>query len=205
MIRPATPTLASTPVLETERLVLRAPVATDWPHWRAFMASDRSSFIRPDDLDEAKAWRAMGHLVGMWVLRGYGLFIIEAKGDPTPLGMCGPWHPIDWPEPELAWSLWSPAAEGRGIMFEAATAAHLHVFETLGWPTAVSYIDPGNARSIALAERLGAVRDDAAARLDPADLVYRHPHPAGQGATPEPCHTLAIRTADAKQTSELGD
>jgi RimJ/RimL family protein N-acetyltransferase len=112
------------------------------------------------------------------VLRGYGLFIIEAKGDPTPLGMCGPWHPIDWPEPELAWSIWSPAAEGRGIMFEAVTAARSHAFGPLGWDTAVSYIDPANARSIALAERLGAVRDAAAPRLDPADLVYRHPNPA---------------------------
>ena len=59
----------------------------------------------------------------------------------------------------------------------AAEAARTHVFETLGWDTAVSYIDPQNARSIALAERLGAVRDDSAARPHPDDLVYRHPKP----------------------------
>ena len=38
----------------------------------------------------------------------------------------------------------------------------------------VSYIDPGNARSIALAERLGARPDPDAPRADPDDLVYRH-------------------------------
>ncbi|MCP4820480.1 MAG: GNAT family N-acetyltransferase, partial [Shimia sp.] len=37
-----------------------------------------------------------------------------------------------------------------------------------------SYIDPPNAPSIRLAEKLGAVRDDTAARPDPNDLVYRH-------------------------------
>ncbi len=53
-----------------------------------------------------------------------------------------------------------------------------HAYEDLGWETAVSYIDPANARSIALAERLGCTRDDAADRVHPDDLVYRHPSPS---------------------------
>ena len=40
--------------------------------------------------------------------------------------------------------------------------------------TLVSYIDPENARSIHLAERLGATIDDRARKQDPEDLVYRH-------------------------------
>lgn len=167
--------LSATPVIETPGLILRAPVAADWPHWRSFITSDRSVFVRPDDIDETKAWRAMGHIIGMWVLRGFGTFVIQPKGETTPIGMCGPWYPVDWPEPEIGWSIWSPAAEGKGLAFEAAAAAREHVFRDLGWDTAVSYINPANARSIALAERLGAVRDPEAARPDPADLVYRHP------------------------------
>ena len=54
-------------------------------------------------------------------------------------------------------------------------------FGTLGWTTLVSFIDPENNRSIALAERLGAACDD---RIDHPDggltLVYRHPAPGGQ-------------------------
>ena len=88
--------------------------------------------------------------------------------------MC--WFPADWPETEIGWIMFE-GGEGKGYAFEAAEAARTHVFETLGWDTAVSYIDPHNARSIALAERLGAVRDDSAERPHPDDLVYRHPKP----------------------------
>lgn len=175
--------LADTPILTTERLTLRAPVAADWPHWRAFAASDRARFIRPDDFDDSKSWRAFGHVIGHWVLRGWGSFIFTRQGDDRPLGMAGPWYPEGWPEREIGWTVWAAEAVGQGFAFEAAQAARAHAFGTLGWRTAVSYIDPRNTRSIALAERLGAVRDTAAATPDPDQpcLVYRHPAP-GAGA-----------------------
>ena len=40
--------------------------------------------------------------------------------------------------------------------------------------TLVSYMSPGNVASARVAQRMGAVRDDAAPRADPTDLVYRH-------------------------------
>lgn len=169
--------LSPTPVLETERLILRAPQAGDWPAWAAFALDERSRFVG-GPLDLEKAWRAFGHVIGMWVMRGFGTFVITAKDGGAPLGMCGPWYPEGWPEREIGWTLWSPEAEGKGYAYEAARATIDHAFGALGWDTAVSYIDPGNARSIALAERLGAQRDDAAAHpgLD-ACLVFRHPAP----------------------------
>ncbi|AVO36838.1 GNAT family N-acetyltransferase [Pukyongiella litopenaei] len=171
-----TPRLADTPVLETERLILRAPGPQDWPAWRAMMASDRSRYIRSGDMDDGKAWRAFGHVIGHWVLREWGNFVFTARGDDTALGMAGPWFPEGWPEREIGWSVWTPQAEGKGFAFEAATAARGYAYDVLGWDTAVSYIDPANARSIALAERLGAVRDpQAAAPGDAPCLVYRHP------------------------------
>ena len=171
--------LANTPVLETERLILRAPGMQDWDRWLAFTLDDRSKFIRAADMDEAKAWRALGHVVGMWALRGYGSFVFCLKGTDDALGMTGPWHPMEWPEREIGWTVWSAEAEGKGFAHEAAARARQHAFDDLGWDTAVSYIDPQNARSIALAERLGATRDDGAAHpgTDPC-LVYRHPRPA---------------------------
>lgn len=168
--------LSGTPVLATARLTLRAPVAADWPHWRAFALSPRAIHIG-GPMDEAKAWRAFCHVTGMWVMRGFGSFVFLETGSDMPLGLTGPWFPIDWPEPEIGWTVWSPAAEGRGYAFEAAAAARDHAFRDLGWATAVSYIDPANTRSIRLAERLGAIRDPGAATPDPADppLVFRHP------------------------------
>lgn len=172
-----TPHLAGTPVLETDRLILRAPGRQDWEAFRTFILSDRAAFVRPADLDEGKAWRAYGHVIGHWVMRGFGSFVWCLKGSDRPLGLCGPWFPATWPEPEIGWSVWDPAAEGRGYAAEAARAAILHAVRDLGWTTAVSYIDPDNARSIALAERLGARRDPDAAPNGPGGLVYRHPRP----------------------------
>lgn len=178
-----TVTLSETPVLETERLILRAPKATDWPAWREMVLSERARFIRaPGGITDGLAWRAMGHIVGHWVLRGWGNFIITEKGgDDSALGMTGPWYPEGWPEKELGWSIWSPAHEGTGIAFEAAQAARDFAFGPLGWDTAVSYIVSENTRSAALAERLGAVLDPDADHpaYDGEDsvLVYRHPKP----------------------------
>ena len=186
-----TVTLANTPVLETERLILRAPKAADWPAWHAMAMSDRSRYIRASEITDGLAWRTMGHIVGHWVLRGFGNFVITRKDDDTALGMAGPWFPEGWPEREIGWSIWSAEAEGTGIAFEAASAARDFAFDTLGWDTAVSYIVAENTRSIALAERLGAVVDPDAAHPDqpgvpdkdaPKEtvLVYRHPAPGGR-------------------------
>lgn len=171
--------LADTPVLQTARLTLRAPQAGDWPDFRAFFASPRSSFLRDDQpMDEARTWRSFCHVVGMWVARGYGSFVFTQTGTGRALGLTGPWHPMEWPEPELGWMIWADDLEGRGIAHEAARAARDHAFRDLGWLTAVSYIDPDNARSIALAQRLGATLDTGAGYPGQTPcLVYRHPSP----------------------------
>ena len=170
--------LADTPVLEAERLTLRAPRMADFDAWVDFSGSNRARYIG-GPLDLCKAWRAFAHIAGQWALRGYGSFIFCLKGSDAPLGMSGPWHPADWPEREIGWTVWDAAAEGKGFAFEAATAARAWAYDHLGWPTAVSYIDEDNARSIALAERLGATLDPDAALPAGHDgvLVYRHPSP----------------------------
>lgn len=174
--------LAGTPVLETERLTLRAPAMADWPRWLAFTRDDRSRFVRSGEMNDGLAWRAFAHVAGMWALRGYGSFVFCLKGSDAALGMTGPWHPADWPERELGWTVWTAEAEGRGYAYEAARRASAFAFRELGWDTAVSYIAPENARSVALAERLGARLDPGAAVPHPDEptLVYRHPGPEGR-------------------------
>ena len=149
-------TLIDTPVLRTERLILRAPRAADEPAWTAFVQDERSRFIG-GPLTAGRGWRTFASLIGHWLMRGTGCFVLQLKDDPAPLGQVGPWFPGDWPEREVGWTLWTPEAEGKGYATEAARAVLAHVFRDLGWPTAVSYIDPDNSRSIAVAERLGAV------------------------------------------------
>lgn len=170
--------LSATPVLQTERLVLRAPAARDWEAFNAFLASDRGAFVRSGGYAEDQTWRAFGHAIGHWVLRGFGMFVFTDRDDGRALGMCGPWRPVGWPENEIGWQVWAPEAEGKGYAFEAARAALAHAFGALGWDTAVSYVAPSNARSARLAERLGACPDGSAAYPGTAPLtVYRYPRP----------------------------
>lgn len=169
--------LSGTPVLHTARLALRVPDMRDWEGFAGFLTSDRAVHVG-GPVTRERAWRSFGHLVGHWVLRGYGMFAVALNAKDAAIGMAGPWFPESWPEQEIGWSMWSAEAEGKGYAFEAATAARAHAFDTLSWPTAVSYIDPANARSVALARRLGAVPQPGAAHPgDEPCLVFRHPKP----------------------------
>lgn len=169
--------LSSTPALTTERLALRAPEAQDWPVVAGFLTDPRAAHVG-GPVARDKAWRAMGHIIGHWVLRGFGMFFFAPRSGGAALGMAGPWFPEGWPEPEIGWSLFAPEAEGRGYAHEAARAARDFAFARLGWTTAVSYIDPANDRSIALARRLGAVLEPGAPTPgDDPCLVFRHPAP----------------------------
>lgn len=174
------PRLADTPVLETDRLILRAPEAGDWEAAAAFITSKRTRYMW-DPCSRHDAWLNFGHLVGHWVLRGYGLFVMCLKSGGRPIGDIGPLFPEGWAEPEIGWGIWQDEYEGKGLAFEAAQVARAYVFRNLGWKTAVSYVDPENARSIALAERLGCRLDPEADLPDlpgwEGTLVYRHTRP----------------------------
>jgi RimJ/RimL family protein N-acetyltransferase len=168
----------SDPVLVTERVVLRRPAPGDWPNFRDFMLSPRAAHL-PAQGHEGRAFRAFAAELGHWQIRGHGMFAVVPRGGHHASALVGPWTPPDWPEPEIAWMVLDAGLEGTGLAREAAEAALGHVWETLGWTTAVSTIAPGNHRSIRLAERLGA-RLDPVARAPEAPgplLVYRHPRP----------------------------
>lgn len=166
-----------TPTLRTERLVLRQPAPRDCDAVCAFLTSERSATLGGPN-DAGRAWRIFAQEIGHWAIRGYGMWAVTTPDDDTAIGMIGPWCPDDWPETEIGWMMFGNA-EGKGLAFEAARAAIDDAYSRLGWRTAVSYIAPENARSIALAERLGAVLDPDAPQPKPDQpcLVYRHPVP----------------------------
>lgn len=162
------------PTLRTERLTLRPPALGDFEAFAAFYGSGRASMVG-GPLDRHEAWRALAAVLGHWHLRGFGRWIVELDG--AAVGLVGLHHPVEWPEAEVGWLLYA-AAEGRGIAREAAEAARAHAYGTLGWTTAISLIDPCNARSVALAERMGARREaDFEHPKFGAMGVWRHPGP----------------------------
>ena len=159
------------PVLETERLILRAPKIEDWDALEPIWRSDRGRYIG-GPFSEEDAWLDFAQCVASWPLRGIGAWTVTRKSDGQVLGITGPGQEPRDAELELGW-LFTEAAEGHGYAYEAAGAVREHLF-AMGFRTFVSCIDPGNTRSVALAERLGAGPDPDAARADPGDLIYRH-------------------------------
>ena len=151
------------PEIETPRLKLRLPKASDLPAHVAFRASARAKGVG-GPFDAASSFQHLASVIGQWHLRGYGRWIVADKATDTPLGLVGVFHPDDWPEPEIGWSLYEDA-EGQGIAYEAAVATRDYVYDTLGWDRIISLTMPDNLRSIQLAKRMGAM----------ADGVYEHP------------------------------
>lgn len=164
------------PTLETNRLILRGPEPQDYPDFKATFTSYRARFMG-GPLNAYEAWMLYAAEIGHWQIRGYGMWMIHDRQNDKTLGMAGAWKPAKWPEAEIAWVIW-PDRAGKGYALEATHAVRDYLYAEKGWETAVSYIDPKNLDSIRLAERLGAVRDRAAATIDGNDAVYRHPAPA---------------------------
>lgn len=164
---------ASVPVLETRRLCLRAPRLDDLPVWTAIYAEPDSGFGGPYPAEQA--WTEFCWYTAAWMLHGHGLFSVTRKEDGQTIGFV---HlGLEWEdhEPELGW-MFAQDARGCGYASEAAAAVRDWAFNLL--PGFVSYVDPGNAPSRRLAERIGAARDLAAeAAFDGAIHVYRHTMP----------------------------
>lgn len=164
--------MTSAPTLTTERLTLRMPRLADFEPRAAFFATPRSVH-EGGPLGRRAAWRLFASEVGQWPLLGYGPFAVDDRTTGAYLGEVGIYHAADYPEPEIGWFV-TAEAEGRGIAFEAAQAVMTWARETFGWDRLVSYIAAGNARSIALGQRLGGVIDPSLTGTDPGDVVIRH-------------------------------
>jgi RimJ/RimL family protein N-acetyltransferase len=143
--------------LDTARLRLRAFRDDDLDAY-ATMCADAEVMRFVGDrgvLSREDAWRQMAMLAGHWQLRGFGMWAVEERDTGSFVGRVGLHYPEGWPDRELGWALARPFW-GRGYALEAARTALDEAFGRLNWPRVISLIDPANARSVRLAERLGA-------------------------------------------------
>lgn len=150
------------PVIETDRLILRAPRMGDIEPFGAFLGSDRARFVGGPVADRATVIRAFGHIAGLWLLRGFSCFVAETKSARGGIGLFGLWYPAGWPEPEMSWSIWDARHEGRGLATEAMRAVMPWSFRRAGIGSAISVVDAANHASRKLAETLGAPIDAVA-------------------------------------------
>lgn len=165
--------MSQVPTIRTPRLVLRGLVEADFPQYRELMASERSVGMG-GPFDERAAWGLFCHDIACWELFGHGALMIDLERTGVCVGQVGINAGPLFPEKELGWLLY-PGFEGAGYATEAAGALRDWAFVSLKLPTLVSYCDPANDRSIAVAKRLGAELDLLAPRQDPEDLVFRYP------------------------------
>ncbi len=169
-----------TPVLTTDRLHLVAPNEKHVAAYTKFVTSDRAAALGWSVMPH-EAWRNYSAILGHQQLRGFGPYIAEARGNGRVLGIFGPWWPEGQAEHEIKWTIFSPEDEGRGFATEAARACLDDAYARLGWTTAVSYIGDDNAKSAAVATRLGAVQDgNWTTPRGTSVRVFRHNPPAGR-------------------------
>ena len=158
--------------LETGRLILRPFVDDDLDDYAAICADPEvMRFLHGPPMTRAEAWQHMARMLGHWMLRGFGIWAVQERESGRLVGRLGFIQPEGWPGFELGWTLGRPYW-GRGFATEGARAALEHAFGEMGRDHVISLIDPENARSIAVAERLGETLEGETEVLGKRVRVY---------------------------------
>jgi RimJ/RimL family protein N-acetyltransferase len=144
-------------VLETERLTLRRFTVDDAQF--ALTLLNEPSFLRyigdkkVRNLDDARQYILNGPIAS-YERDGFGLYVVELKESPAPIGMCGLLKREDLPQPDMGFAF-VPAAWGKGFASEAAAEVlrDAHQNRKLQRILAITSLD--NDASIKLLQRLG--------------------------------------------------
>ena len=147
--------MAIGPTIETERLILRPPLAEDLPAWNAFHADEEVMRHLGGVQGPELTWRSVCGMTGAWTIEGFSMFSIIEKATGDWVGRLGPWRPSGWPGTEIGWGL-ARAAWGKGYATEGASAAMDYAVDILGWSEVIHTILPENTASVRVAERLGS-------------------------------------------------
>lgn len=149
-------------ILVTERLRLRAWRETDFAPFAAMNADARVMEHFPST-HTRKQSDAIAHRVMATIeAQGWGLWAVEVTGGESFIGFTGLASPKFeahfTPCIEIGWRL-ARDAWGKGYATEAARAALAFGFGELDLPEIVAFTAVGNARSVAVMQRLGMRRD----------------------------------------------
>ena len=171
--------------VETPRLLLRPLQASDA---EPFMEIHQDPEVIKYVLQGAPpggltvAWRNIAMMIGHWHLRGYGPWAVAEKSTGEVIGRVGLWNPEGWPGIEVGWiirrSHWN-----NGFATEAARAALQWAWDHVDTDHIISVIQPDNARSIRVAEKIGERFERADVLNETAVHIYGIPRTttAGRG------------------------
>lgn len=149
-----------TSTLITERLTLTPVDVSDYDDLRALWSDP--AFVRhifPEPLTGEDVWFRLLRDIGHWEALGHGNWTARLKDTGEYVGGVGvlDFHrdldpPFD--APELGWGV-HPRFQGRGLAFEALSAALAWCDDALNALRTVCMISPDNEPSLALARRAG--------------------------------------------------
>jgi ribosomal-protein-alanine N-acetyltransferase len=171
-----------TPLIETERLVLR-PLSVDdldTLHCVSNEPAVRRYLWDDAPVPEATIRDLIAQSARMFAEEGIGLFGVRLRGGEELLGFCGFVRLEGMEEPELGYELTS-GAWGRGIATEASRACLRYAFEVAGLSRVIAGADLPNVASLRVIEKLGmqpAGNLNPRVPEDPYYALYRDDHPA---------------------------
>ena len=149
-----------TTTLITERLTLAPVAVADFDDLTRLWGDPVfATSIFPAPLTSEDVWFRLLRDIGHWEALGRGNWAIRETATGAYVGSVGvlDYRRIMEPAfdaPELGWGV-APRFQGKGMAFEAVSAALAWCDEALNAPRTVCMISPGNAPSHALARRAG--------------------------------------------------
>ncbi|MEP7173885.1 MAG: GNAT family N-acetyltransferase [Aestuariivirga sp.] len=161
--------------LETERLRLRQWREGDVESLHAFYNDPASRSVYGTAYTREDTWRRIALNFGHWRLRGFGTWALEEKSTKSFAGHAGLWFPEGWDDVEVGYGV-APEHRRKGYATEAALYARNYGYE-IGIAKLVSYIQPTNTESIAVATRLGAIPDGEFMMYEKPHTIYLHQKP----------------------------
>lgn len=179
------------PEIETDRLILRGHRRDDFPALAAMWADpDVTRFISGRPATEHESWMRYLRYAGHWIVMGYGFWAVVRKDSGAFIGEIGFSdfkRPIDLPVrgvPEAGWAF-VRSAHRQGYGSEALEACLAWADKVARFPLTTCIIEPENAPSIRLAERVGYARVTTIAGTEGTPVgLYERVRPSKK-ATPE--------------------
>ncbi|MEM8771208.1 MAG: GNAT family N-acetyltransferase [Pseudomonadota bacterium] len=149
------------PTLETERLILRAYQLTDFPFISDVWTKEEVvRHIGGRARTEEECWMKFLRMIGHWSIMGFGYWMIEDRATGAPVGEAGfadfkrDMTPSIKNAAEGGWVL-APEFHRQGLATEAMKGALAWFREHFSDREICCIIEPANAPSIRVAEKLG--------------------------------------------------
>ncbi len=170
---------AVAPELETERLLLRGHNADDLEHVHAIWSEPavyKFTVGRPSTREES--WFRILRYIGHWTALGFGYWAAIEKSSGELLGDIGiaECHRNMTPQiaglPEFGWIL-KTSSHSKGFAAEALTAIDIWAAENIKAKPTCCIISPGNAPSIALANKFGFKYAETASYVNEDILIFK--------------------------------